>query len=202
MDQSKACTKCKQIKSLTKFGKNSTTKSGLHFYCKSCVNAMNVNWRMQNPEKAQASKIKTRLKYADQTILYRKDYYAKNKERQAVKAKKYNSLNREKNLARERRYVENNRAKVYSKNNARRARERAAKHYLITTKELKKLYSDPCFYCGSKLNIQIDHVLPIAKGGVHGISNLVSACQKCNSSKTDKLLIEWRIYLKKVLPSD
>tara|TARA_B100000408_G_scaffold117945_1_gene96235 strand:- start:1022 stop:1561 length:540 start_codon:yes stop_codon:yes gene_type:complete len=43
-----------------------------------------------------------------------------------------------------------------------------------------------CVYCGAEgknAELQIDHVVPVAKGGSHHIANLVAACRSCNQSK-------------------
>ena len=40
-------------------------------------------------------------------------------------------------------------------------------------------------------DMQIEHVVPISKGGAHDISNIVPACQKCNASKTDHEMEQW-----------
>lgn len=64
--------------------------------------------------------------------------------------------------------------------------------FYISEKEIKRIISSPCFYCGSNQNIQIDHVVPISKGGKHSIGNIVPACRSCNASKCDKYLIEWK----------
>lgn len=64
--------------------------------------------------------------------------------------------------------------------------------FYISEKEIKKLLNSNCFYCGSSDNIQIDHVIPISKGGRHSIGNIVPACRSCNASKCDKYLIEWK----------
>jgi uncharacterized CHY-type Zn-finger protein len=34
----------------------------------------------------------------------------------------------------------------------------------------------------------IDHVIPVAKGGLNDPANLVSSCDECNSGKSDKVL--------------
>ena len=52
------------------------------------------------------------------------------------------------------------------------------------------LASGPCVYCGAPATT-VDHVTPLAKGGRHAVSNLVPACQPCNSSKAAKLLANW-----------
>lgn len=50
-----------------------------------------------------------------------------------------------------------------------------------------------CAYCSAKgVQLECDHVIPVARGGKHDDSNLVTACRKCNRSKRDKLLSEWR----------
>lgn len=62
---------------------------------------------------------------------------------------------------------------------------------LILPKELKRLKNSPCFYCGSSFKVELDHVIPLSRGGYHSIGNLVSACRSCNASKNDRLITEW-----------
>ncbi len=50
-----------------------------------------------------------------------------------------------------------------------------------------------CVYCGNeKPPFEYDHVMPKARGGLTVESNLVLACLRCNRSKKDKTLEEWR----------
>ena len=56
---------------------------------------------------------------------------------------------------------------------------------------IKYKYPESCCYCGSKDNIQMDHLIPQIKGGQHGADNLVWACRSCNSSKRDRDVIVW-----------
>lgn len=44
-----------------------------------------------------------------------------------------------------------------------------------------------CVYCGSTENLQIDHIIPVSKGGASTIENLQILCQKCNLQKSDKI---------------
>lgn len=48
-----------------------------------------------------------------------------------------------------------------------------------------------CLYCKQPCKPTIDHVVPIARGGRDEPSNIVAACLSCNSSKCDRLIIEW-----------
>lgn len=42
-----------------------------------------------------------------------------------------------------------------------------------------------CVKCGSKLNIQYDHILPFSKGGNNELENIQLLCAKCNIKKGD-----------------
>lgn len=43
-----------------------------------------------------------------------------------------------------------------------------------------------CGYCGSKQNLTLDHIVPRSQGGRHTWTNLVTACQSCNSRKGNR----------------
>lgn len=48
-----------------------------------------------------------------------------------------------------------------------------------------------CQYCGKSapdVTLEIDHIVPVAKGGTNDIMNLITACRDCNRGKTDKQL--------------
>ncbi len=40
-----------------------------------------------------------------------------------------------------------------------------------------------CARCGSSDHIEIDHIVPVSKGGSNGIDNLQPLCRSCNASK-------------------
>ncbi|NLD21621.1 MAG: HNH endonuclease [Bacteroidales bacterium] len=52
-----------------------------------------------------------------------------------------------------------------------------------------------CAYCRTKQSRKIkltrDHVVPVSKGGLTTRPNIVPACQRCNSSKSDGNWVEW-----------
>lgn len=49
-----------------------------------------------------------------------------------------------------------------------------------------------CFYCARKGSeageLEIDHVMPVTKGGSSHVSNLVAACRDCNQGKRAKII--------------
>ena len=88
------------------------------------------------------------------------------------------------------RLSENARCKAKGYTDIRRGRiKQNAKQ--ITTKEWLKLSKKDCAYCGNSGG-EVDHIIPLARGGTHSIGNLTSSCRSCNSSKGSKLLIEWK----------
>jgi 5-methylcytosine-specific restriction enzyme A len=44
-----------------------------------------------------------------------------------------------------------------------------------------------CNASGQNLALQIDHIIPLAKGGTNDLSNLQVLCQPCNSQKSDRI---------------
>lgn len=48
-----------------------------------------------------------------------------------------------------------------------------------------------CVVCGSTKRIQIDHIVPVARGGTDNIKNLQPLCKKCNLSKITKTIDEF-----------
>lgn len=162
MINEKICLKCNKIKPLNEFYKDKSRKLGVQPACKICSDVYRKKWRDNNRKQISIS-----------TKKYRQNNPEKRKETQA----NWNA----KNLIKFSHYQHNRRAKI--KNNG------VCK---ILNKELKRLYNSPCFYCNSKLNIEIDHIIPISRGGKHSIGNLTSACRTCNSSKNNKFITEWK----------
>lgn len=49
-----------------------------------------------------------------------------------------------------------------------------------------------CTYCGvtgAEAELEIDHIIPVSRGGSHHISNLTTACRSCNQKKGDRGMI-------------
>lgn len=56
---------------------------------------------------------------------------------------------------------------------------------------LQRRFGYRCAYCGSRAKLTQDHVVPLTRGGRHAIGNILPACGSCNSSKGNRLLLEW-----------
>lgn len=57
--------------------------------------------------------------------------------------------------------------------------------------EVFKRDSFTCQYCAAKpplVPLEVDHIIPVSKGGLNQIDNLITACFDCNRGKSDKEL--------------
>ena len=52
-----------------------------------------------------------------------------------------------------------------------------------------------CCYCGGTARkLELDHVIPVSRGGTHTVGNLAMACFRCNRQKSNKTVMEWRVW--------
>jgi 5-methylcytosine-specific restriction endonuclease McrA len=68
--------------------------------------------------------------------------------------------------------------------------ERRWKAPPVGRREVFRRDNHTCQYCGSTQRLTIDHIIPRSKGGTHTWDNVVAACERCNSAKSDRLLHE------------
>lgn len=75
----------------------------------------------------------------------------------------------------------------------RRARRQGADVFVISHRDMTRLLSKPCRYesdtCWGIMTI--DHIVPLSRGGSHGIGNLTMLCAFHNSAKNDRLHTEY-----------
>lgn len=53
------------------------------------------------------------------------------------------------------------------------------------------LSAGKCAACGATDNLVIDHIVPIKRGGGHGVENLQALCRSCNIKKHTKTMEEF-----------
>jgi len=65
----------------------------------------------------------------------------------------------------------------------------------VITNELRRAVFErdnhTCLYCGGvgeETDLEVDHIIPVSKGGNDDIRNLCTACWKCNRSKGARIL--------------
>ncbi len=62
---------------------------------------------------------------------------------------------------------------------------------LADVERLKMVLPQACCYCGSRVRLSADHLIPTKRGGANTGDNLVWACRSCNSSKCARDALEW-----------
>jgi hypothetical protein len=201
----KVCSKCKEWKPFSEFGKSKTSKyDGLRCWCKDCSYDAQCKYRANNRDKVNQAAVKWRKENTERARELEKARYAKNPEKYREKAvnKRNNNLEKFRGLFREwrannlekaldatRRWRKNNPEKVLQNTRNRRARKKAAGGR-ITAQEwagVLERYGRKCLYPGcNKTDIQMDHVMPLVMGGTHTKDNVQPLCSFHNSSKGDK----------------
>lgn len=192
----KQCSSCKETKLLFEFNKRNDSKIGYTSHCKDCISDRMKIYRARRKEKISAynkeynkiNKKKNSERYRankDYVSARQKRYYEKNKEYILQRNKQWAEKNKEKSDLMKREYLLR-----------RRARKLSNGVYKVSTSFLKNLYESPCVSCGSKDNIQADHVIPISRGGRHSEGNLQPLCASCNNSKSAKTMMEWKLLQK------
>lgn len=63
------------------------------------------------------------------------------------------------------------------------ARARLRSHYRAWYAVLVAQYGERCLHCGDTTALAIDHVVPVAKGGMSELENLQVLCAVCNTAK-------------------
>lgn len=145
-------------------------------------------WRRRNPEAARRQKRKWRESNLEVAL-----------EKERERLRRWRSLNRERDRAAQRR-----REAAFRLANPERAREKSRQSkqrwrarrydgsgYRVTAKDIRRLASACCVACGLPAD-SLDHVIPLSRGGSHGVGNLAPMCRTCNSSKGAKTISEWR----------
>lgn len=125
---------------------------------------------------------------------YHRAYHAAHSKERSAKRTVWAQENRERQNALNAKWKRTNPESRQAHENTRRARLRAAGGGGLTRREwiaLRSEYGDRCAYCLATTVLQMDHVDPLSRGGLHDASNIVPACQSCNASKNDNTLIVW-----------
>ena len=178
MTQYKTCSVCKQTKPFEEFGNKVNSAGGKYSSCLICTRIQRKAYRERNQASIKAQMADNYQRNREKRLSYVAKRYKENPQPTKDAAQKWQKRNPEYFAAYQRK---------------RTAKKRNNDFRYVSRKELVKLYQMPCIYCGSKDSIEIDHIIPIARGGRHAIGNLAASCMSCNRSKHSLFVMEWRI---------
>lgn len=154
----KTCRKCNTKRDELSFRSNPKVKSGLHSWCRPCEREECRKWRESHREYWKA----------------RYHLYDKHGLRPPRKRVYRSSTTPER------------RRKLRQFTSALRRARILSVICSLTNQEWEKIKESTgyrCVYCGLKLPLTMDHLIPISKGGEHSKSNIVPACKPCNVRK-------------------
>ena len=196
LEQSKACSRCKQILPYEAFNKKSSAKTGLASACRECENAAKRDMTPEQRERKNAGNRRYRAENPDAVRATNHQQYMNKREERIAKATAYVETHREQHKASIKRNRHKHRLKINASSRKRRIKKKSNVSYYISPKEEANFYLQPCFACKEFFEGQmtVEHLIAVERNGVDGIGNLVTLCKSCNSSKQEKTWMEWRVW--------
>jgi 5-methylcytosine-specific restriction endonuclease McrA len=152
------------------FTKDKSKPLGCTQPCKACSKIDSKKWYKDHIEKERARE---------------RERYKNNREHEIARAKAWKKANpRPLDLTKKR-----------LESHLRRVREKSQRG-VLTKADILLLYKNQkgkCWWCQKPLKgkYEIDHRVPISRGGLHDRKNIVISCVSCNRSKHNKLPQEW-----------
>ncbi len=162
---------------------------------KAKCDARSTAWRLANPEK---SRVIHRRYVASHPEELRANARVANKKRYAADPEKAKRAVREWALANPERVSARSRAWVKANPDAKKAKDlRRKAHGRVTAadvREVKAMCDGVCSYCLTPgLELAVEHIVPISRGGTNDPLNLVMACALCNARKGTKSLLKFML---------
>jgi HNH endonuclease len=177
-DRLKQCGICHTHKPAIEFSPNGESSDGRHSNCRECERARAREWKARNKDKIRT-------------------YEQQHREHLTQLRRAWKDRNRDRYMEHRRKNWSSEKGRLYNRMRAQRRRVRktlAASGPSVTQAQVQELMArqSKCYYCRKPFNDTrtptLDHVIPLAKGGPHDISNIVLACKHCNSSKSDRIV--------------
>lgn len=215
----KKCTECEKwlVASSFNFNKARDCKYGLRGKCKKCRATHSKQYYEQN--KTAITEYNKQYRETNKEIISErnKQYYQNNKEGIKNRNKQYYEINKEAKAKCMRLYYKQNKEAIskhskqyrqspqgqvveFNRHNKRRTKEQMQGTGITKEQwlEMMNFFNWKCAYSGKYLGGKdnqcirtIDHIIPLNKGGVNEIWNLVPMYKPYNSSKHTKNMIIW-----------
>lgn len=152
-----------------------------------------------NREQVLAQRAEFRKNNKEKLKEQQKEHYLNNKEKRNAKSREYSKKNYDKVVIQVKKYQKENPEKVKAwRFNTKSKRRMRINNTIIpfTSEQLNdrlSVYDNKCWMCGNNAQ-EIDHVIPLARGGAHMLSNLRPACTHCNRQKSYKKHTEFQAF--------
>jgi len=148
-------------------------------------------WKDANPERYRELNAKSRAAAKLRDPDYFKKYYAQHRERRASEARAWYRANAEHHTAVVNKYRSNNPDKMRALGRKNAVARRARKlDQFVEVVDPRVVFEQAKGLCGicmmpvdPKSSWEVDHIIPLAKGGVHSYDNVQLAHRSCNRRK-------------------
>jgi 5-methylcytosine-specific restriction endonuclease McrA len=202
----KRCPKCEVTKARSAFGDRRAGSGSIvpRSRCRDCervessrryhrdrekLGIAHAEARRLDPERFREYDRRARTKHATRRQQTRRDHYADHREDARAASRAWAKANPERRRANQRAYVARlpigtRRERAAEAARKRRAQERHAIPFSLTDLEARLSMWPDCWLCGG-VATEVDHVKPLARGGLHALCNLRPICRSCNARKGD-----------------
>lgn len=180
--RARRCPQCDTVKSATDFTRNRSSKHGLSTYCRTCSAARCRDYHAANRDRARVQQ---------------HEYYLENTALVRERTRAYREANIERARAREAEWKREHPDAVRAGGERRRSIKAGAtvRGVSVGAREIewrRQMFGGCCYICGSADARAMDHVIALARGGLHVPANLRPICMRCNSRKHAK---DWRAFV-------
>jgi hypothetical protein len=203
--ETKQCTKCGGVKSLSSFRKQKITKDGLAYWCKACASLWHKKYRQDNQDKISQRKKKHYQSNRGKILQRNKKYYQDNRDKVLQRNKKWRKKNLDQMLQYQREWYYSNRdrmaqrKKKWRQDNAsrvnasvahRRAAKRNATPPWADQTAINAIYAEALWlqeFTGEPYHV--DHIVPLNSDfvcGLHVPANLQAIPGAENLAKNNR----------------
>jgi len=192
----KTCSKCGLHKRLDEFRRQADSRDGRRARCKECEKEYFAKYHESHREERAAYHARWRTGNKNAQARYAKQYYSDNIDKFRAYNAEYHSKHRDEISDRKARYRQSEKGRAVILASCHRRREKLAGIPLTADiiEEIIDEYGGICPYCNEQIaEGQIDHVVPISKGGTNQRDNIVYVCSGCNQEKRAYSLLHFMI---------
>ena len=168
-DTLKLCTKCQRTQHVDSFHRNASRADGRQAQCKSCKARSDQRWRAENIDHDRERKRTWYQDNREHCTAYNQDWHALNRKHRSDYDRERRRERPEHGWQKDYRH----RCGIYGI---------APVIHPFTKAELTTVWGNRCVECDAP-DWQLDHIIPVAAGGEHSITNCRPLCGECNRTK-------------------
>lgn len=204
----KTCGKCREVRPVSEFSRDRSSRDGLQSRCKACRVAHNATYCATHPERVAAYRAAYHVEHRDDINARNAAYYAAHRDESAA----YRAARRDEKAATNAAWYAKNRERIaaygaehrdekaaydaayHVEHRERRLTNRTRRRGATIIEEVdpRILFERAmgiCHICSLPVDPDrwdVDHVIPLSAGGVHSYDNTAVSHPSCNQSKGNR----------------